>query len=147
MWNSTTLLRDAFMGNLTTFRALQFRAGMSDEQTARALLVSPETVRRWRSDRKPNPTALRLMAILAGYVPWPHWDGWEVHNGALFPPGFNRHGFEPGHLYALPYTFAQRREFRRLAETEREQRKALEAEVEILRRQITAISARSGTAS
>jgi len=99
----STLLAEAFQGNLTTLPELQLYCRYTDRQAARMCCVSAETYRRWRGDRTPNPTAIRLMAILAGYVPWPGWDGWEVHNGSLFPPGYRRHGINPGQILAIPF--------------------------------------------
>jgi hypothetical protein len=99
----TEVLHQGYLGNLTTLRTLQLLCGYSIEEAAQATLVSPETFRRWRSDRKPNPAAVRLLAILAGYVPWHGWDGWEVHNKLLFPPGYSRYGLAPGEILALPY--------------------------------------------
>ena len=104
MRDTTTILQDAFSGNPTTLREVQLVAGLSNEDASRFCLVSPETYRRWCTDRKPNPTALRLMAIRAGYVPWSGWSGWEVHQGTLFPPGYSRHGIGPGDILALPFT-------------------------------------------
>jgi hypothetical protein len=46
---------------------------------------------------------VRLLAILAGYVPWSGWDGWEVHGGCLFPPEWSRGGLTPGELQALGF--------------------------------------------
>jgi len=46
---------------------------------------------------------VRLLAILAGFVPWAGWDGWEVHKGLLFPPGYERNGIAPGEFFALVY--------------------------------------------
>lgn len=99
----STILADAYQGNLTTLRELQLRLQVTEPQAAALCCVSPETYRRWIRDRTPNPTAVRLMAILAGYVPWPGWQDWEVHNGHLFPPGFTRYGLRPGHILAIPY--------------------------------------------
>ena len=106
------LLADGYAGKLTTLRQLQLACGMDDQEAARFCLVSPETYRRWRTDRPPNPTAVRLLAIRAGYLPWPEWRGWEVHGGCLFPPGIGRGGFSPGALLAAPLWFqvAQARE-------------------------------------
>ncbi|BCO30682.1 hypothetical protein TspCOW1_07870 [Thiohalobacter sp. COW1] len=109
----TEYLADGYAGDLTTLGALQILCGFSHEQAAAACLVSPATYRRWRSDRKANPTAVRLMAIHAGYFPWPGWDGWEMHNGFLFPPGYARHGFGPGNLMALPFLYQLLAEYRR----------------------------------
>lgn len=43
------------------------------------------------------------MAILAGHVPWAGWNGWEMHTGYLSPPGYNRHGFSPGNIFAMHF--------------------------------------------
>lgn len=99
----TLLLQDGFAGDLTTLRALQLCCRMTDAQAAEYCMVSPETYRRWGKDRQPSPAAVRLMAIRAGYVPWPGWDNWEVHSGRLFPPGFTRNGVSAGEIQAMPY--------------------------------------------
>ncbi len=103
MRDSDDSLYLGYLGNLTTLNDLQQLCGFSLHEAADACLVSPETFRRWRSDREPNPTAVRLLAILAGYVPWPGWQGWEVHRGLLFPPGYRRGGIGPGDIYAMPF--------------------------------------------
>jgi transcriptional regulator with XRE-family HTH domain len=108
-----------YLGDLTTLRDLQLRCGFSLREAADACLVSPETFRRWRNDRKPNPTAVRLLAILAGYVPWSGWRGWEMHRGLLFPPGYRRGGIGPGDIYAMPF------ERQLLAELKRQHRLSL----------------------
>ncbi len=96
------LLVDAFMGDPTTLRSLHLACGFTWREAAAYCLVSPETYRRWLTDRHPNPTALRLLAIRGGYVPWPTWDGWQVHGPCLFPPGLRRYGYTPGDLLAAP---------------------------------------------
>jgi len=111
---TTELLRSAYLVNLTnpsgTLRSLQLLAGYSDRDAARVLCVSPHTYRRWRRDRSPNPTAVRLLAIHAGYVPWPNWRGWEIHSGLLFPPGFVRGGLTPGQVEGLPWILSLQRQ-------------------------------------
>lgn len=106
---TSELLRAPFTGNLPepsrTLRELQLLAGRSDSGAARLLAISPQTFRRWRSDRPPNPTAIRLLAIHAGHVPWPGWHGWEVHGGLLFPPGSAR-GLAPAQVEAVPWLMA-----------------------------------------
>jgi hypothetical protein len=99
----SSILQEAYQGNLTTLPELQLRCRLTDVSAANLCHVSPETYRRWKRDRLPNPTAVRLMAILAGYVPWPGWDGWEVHNGYLFPPGYVDRGITPGQILATPF--------------------------------------------
>lgn len=107
------LLKDGFMGDLTTLRALQQRCRFTDRQAADFCLVAPDTYRRWGRDRAPSPTAVRLLAVCAGYVPWAGWDGWEVHAGLLFPPGVSRGGLSPGELMALPFKLQLLAEYER----------------------------------
>jgi hypothetical protein len=56
---------------------------------------------------------LRLLAVLAGFVPWDGWDGWEVHRGCFFPPGFSKGGISPGEFQALVFWRQQVSEYRR----------------------------------
>ncbi len=105
MRDSAEILHQGYLGNVTMLRDLQHLAGLTTHDAAAACLVSPGTFRRWRSDRVPNPTAVRLLAILAGYLPWPGWQGWEMHNGYLFPPGYDRHGLSPGEVLEMPFIY------------------------------------------
>ena len=91
-------LSRAYHGDLSVFGQIVYRCRMTPEQVADYCMVSPETVRRWIRTRKPNPTALKLLAIKAGYLPWKSWEDWEMHNGYLFPPGYTRHGILPGQI-------------------------------------------------
>lgn len=107
------LLQDAFLGDLTTLRLLQRRCRFTDRQAADFCLVALDTYRRWGRDRSPSPTAVRLLAIRAGFVPWPGWEGWEVDNGRLFAPGYSRGGLTPGDLNALPFRMQLLAEYER----------------------------------
>jgi hypothetical protein len=102
-WRDDELLAEGFAANPKTLRALQRACRFSHDQAASACRVSLRTYRRWLASGNPDPTALRLLAILAGYVPWSGWDGWEVHNGYLFPPGYRRGGIPPGEFFALVF--------------------------------------------
>lgn len=115
MRHPSDLLQSAFMGDVTTLRQLVLFAGMSHEEAAKLCMVSPATFRRWLSDRKPNPTAVKLLAVLCGYVPWEGWEDWEVHNGYFFPPGYDRNGIAPGDILAIPFQRQLLSEYRRLA--------------------------------
>ncbi len=84
-------------------RPLQQRLGLSNRDAAAAVGVFPNSYRFWLRTGRADPAAVRLLAILAGYVPWPGWDGWEVHRGCLFPPGCARGGIAPGNFYALTF--------------------------------------------
>ncbi len=97
------ILQEAWQGNLTTLPELRLRARLTRAQAADLCGVAPETFRRWCTDRPPNPAAVRLLAVLAGYVPWAGWEGWEVHSGILYPPGYTRNGIGPGQVLAIPF--------------------------------------------
>jgi len=124
---SSDFLEEAFLGNLTTLHALQHRCKMTDKQSASFLGVSPETYRRWRTDRKPSLAAVKLMAIMAGYVPWTGWENWEVHGGQLFPPGYTRHGFTPGDIFSITFLRQSVRAYRLRAEEQ-------EVQIQVLKR-------------
>lgn len=70
-------------------------AGLTLEATAKALHVTPRTVRNWFSGKVGIPyAAYRLMRILGRYeLPDPAWDGWVFHSGQLWSP--EGHGFKP----------------------------------------------------
>lgn len=111
---------------MATLRALQFRSRLSNQQAADLCGVSLRTYRRWLSTRKANAGAVRLLAILAGYVPWDGWQGWEVHQGLLFPPGYSKNGIAPGEFLALPF-------YRQSVSAYRERVQQLEAELSRLK--------------
>ena len=92
MYSLSQMLIQAYDTQNVSIRSLMLLARMDLDQAAEALHVSPESIRRWERTGRPNPTASKLMAIYAGYVPWKKWKGWEVHNGLLFAPGQNRYG-------------------------------------------------------
>ena len=58
-----------------------------------------------------------MLAILAGYLPWDGWQGWEMHRGCLFPPGFSKGGISPGDFHALIFWRQQVSEYRRQNQT------------------------------
>jgi len=98
------LLQEAVLGKLTKLGALQTIIGIDNIEAAKACLVSKETYRRWRSDRKPNKTAVKLLGILAGYFPWPGWEKffYNPHDQRIYSTEL-KHGFCPGDLHALQY--------------------------------------------
>ena len=97
------LLIEGFQGNVTALRTLQLLCRFSTDDAAAFCLVSPETFRRWRTDRAPNPLACKLLSIRAGYLPWPEWRDWRMTNGLLIPPGWAGRGVSSGEVAALPY--------------------------------------------
>ena len=60
-------------GDLTTLRGLQLMCRFSLDEAAQYCGVSPETFRRWRTDREPPVAAVKLLAIRSGACPWPLW--------------------------------------------------------------------------
>ena len=129
---SNELLAAGFAADSSTLWALQRRLRLSNTETASLLGVHPRTYRGWLADGKAAPAAVRLLAILAGFVPWVGWDGWEVERGLLFPPGYAKHGLLPGEFFALVFYRQQVSEQRRLL-VEREARIAeLEAQYRVL---------------
>ena len=126
-WSESELRAEGFAANPTTLGALQVACRFTDADAAAACCVSLRTWRRWRATGKPDPTAVRLLAVLAGFVPWVDWDGWEVHNGYLFPPGYRRGGIPPGEFFALVFYRQQVSEYQRLNAALKAQLDALEA--------------------
>jgi hypothetical protein len=118
---NSDLLHAAYMGDITTLPELQQLLGFTVGQSAQACFVSEETYRRWLADRRPSKSAVRIMAMLAGYLPWPGWDGWVMDGGYLFPPGFTKHGVSPGQIHAHVFQRQLLTEYqRRHAELEKE---------------------------
>jgi transcriptional regulator with XRE-family HTH domain len=78
------------------FKVMCADAGLSIEQTAKALHVTSRTVRNWISGRVAIPyAAYRLVRILGRWeLPDPAWAGWIMHSGQLWSP--EGHGFVPG---------------------------------------------------
>ena len=110
---SSDLLTQAYFGNLRVLPELQRRLRITNDQTAQICGVSPATYYRWKRDLKPSLAAVKLLAILAGYVPWSGWENWEMDNGYLFPPGYSKQGISPGDWFALVFQYQLVSELRR----------------------------------
>ncbi len=110
---ASEILQDAYAGKLPTISPVQLLCRFTVDQAAEYCGVSSHTFRRWRLDRRPSFTAQRLLAVRAGYLPWPGWDNWQMDGGLLFPPGFTGHGYSAGEVLALPYLHALRAELER----------------------------------
>lgn len=106
-------MREGWAANPTVLRELQGRCRLSNAEAAALCGVSLRTYRRWRSEGNPDVSAVRLLAILAGFVPWDGWDGWEVHRGCVFPPGYSKGGLTPGDFYAAVFLRQLVSEYRR----------------------------------
>lgn len=97
------LLFEGWAGNAATLDALVQRARLSDTTLKTLLGIGDSTLYKWRKGA-PIPIAyVRLLAVIAGYLPWHEWKGWEIHNGYLFPPGYTRNGISCGDFWARVY--------------------------------------------
>lgn len=122
--------------------ALLKRLSLSSTDAATAVGVHPRTLRGWIAEGKANPAALKLLAVLAGFVPWSGWAGWECEHGLLFPPGYSKNGIPPGEFFALVFYRQQVSEQRRVI-VEREARIAeLEAQVAALDEHVERLQAK-----
>lgn len=91
----------AFHGKKSILPTVQLYAGLSDEDSAEFCNVSLATYRRWRKGDA-NLTGLRLMAIRAGFFPWPGWDRWFMLSGRLVSLDWQNFSMSPGELTAMP---------------------------------------------
>lgn len=103
--------------------------------------MHPRTVRSWLATGTANPAALKLLAVLAGFVPWVGWAGWEVERGLLFPPGYNRGGIQPGEFFALGFYRQQVGEQRRVIVGREARIAELEAQVAALDERVERLQA------
>jgi len=71
------------------------------------------TVRRWRRLNKYPEYAARLIAVEAGYFPWPAFDGWQVIDDKLYSPGL-RDGFTANEIEKIPWIMGQLKHLERL---------------------------------
>jgi hypothetical protein len=134
---NSDILQAAYLGDMTTLPDLQQLLGFTVGQSAQACFVSEATYRRWLADRRPSKSAVRIMAMLAGYLPWPGWDGWVMDGGYLFPPGFTKHGITPGQIHAHVFTQQLLTEYRRRHDELEKELELLKADYERLQAQKT----------
>jgi hypothetical protein len=92
---------NGFHGDKSTLSAICARCGFDESKAADYVHTSIPNFNKWLRDNSANPTALKLLAIRAGQMPWPEWEGWEIHKGHLFPPGFTRNGLSPGDIHSV----------------------------------------------
>ena len=118
-------LHNAYNGKVTTLGDIQMLLGVDNDEASRLCFTSPHTYRRWRSDRVPNPCAVRLLGVLAGYVPWAGWEKWfyNRYDQKLYHIDL-KYGFSPDELIRYAYL--------------RQTKEALEREVLELRQRLKA---------
>ena len=96
MTDTVSLLQDGFTGKPGMLRTMQAMARMTDSEAATFCLVSPETYRRWKMDRTPKASGVRLLSLRAGFVAWPGWEKFFFcsYDGRLYHEDL-RDGFAP----------------------------------------------------
>jgi len=77
------------------FKVLCADAGLSIDQAAELLHVTPRTIRYWFSGKTWVPyTAYKLLRVMRYFeLPGKEWRGWHFHSGKLWTP--EGHGFAP----------------------------------------------------
>ena len=77
------------------FKILLADAGLSIDDAAKLLHVTPRTIRYWISGKVTVPyAAYKLLRVLRLFeLPCVGWDGWHMHSGRLWSP--EGHGFIP----------------------------------------------------
>lgn len=98
------------------FKVLCADAGLTLEATAKALHVTPRTVRNWFSGKTAVPySAYRLVRIIGRFeLPHPAWTGWVFHSGKLWTP--EGHGFVPADSNCWSMLVRRARLFHQLVE-------------------------------
>ena len=54
----------------------------------------------------PPPAALAFLSVLAGRMPWPGWERFQVVNGELYAPGAGD-GVTPDQVAGLPFILGE----------------------------------------
>lgn len=130
MYDFSQVLERAYAGDLTAFNDIVYRCRLHNaNRLAEYCMISPETARRWLRTGKPNKIALKLLAVNAGYLPWPGWKDWEMDNGYLFPPGFTKYGIKSGDIVAMPFNRQLLGEYKKMIIEKDTRIEALEAEL------------------
>ena len=77
------------------FKRLCGDAGLSIDQAAKMLHVTPRTIRYWFAGKVAVPyAAYKLVRVLRWFeLPGKPWAGWHMHSGKLWTP--EGHGFTP----------------------------------------------------
>lgn len=101
------------------FRVLCAEAGLSVDEAAKLLHVTPRTVRYWISGKVSIPyAAYKLVRVMRWFeLPGKDWAGWHFHSNRLWSP--EGHGFEAKDSSWWSLLVNRSRLFGQLAERER----------------------------
>lgn len=104
-----------FPDRLSALRDLQYRAQLSNAETAHFLGVTVRTLRRWQTPENTPPEWARLLlAMRGGYIPWDGWDDWHMQaDGRLMPPHYFNQALDPWEIMAMPFQLQLLRELKR----------------------------------
>ena len=96
------------------FRDLRRWSGLTRQQAAQALDVTPRTVQNWETGGARIPwLAFRMLRILRGYaLPGKAWEGWTLAGDALISPAGR--SFDAAWLLDVGSVFAQARLWRQM---------------------------------
>lgn len=112
VYSTSPWFRETYLADkMSSLRALQYHCRMSPAEAAAFLGVTPRTYRRWLKGSPPEWARL-LLAIRAGFVPWDGWQGWQMVNAGIVPPGY-RDAVTPGQIMAVPFRLQQLADLKR----------------------------------
>jgi len=94
-------------------RMIAVLAHTQKNKVARICGVDECTVRRWRANNDFPEYAARLIAVEAGYFPWPAFDGWQVIDDRLYSPTL-RDGFTAMDIEKIPWIMAELKHLKEL---------------------------------
>lgn len=102
-------------------------AGLSIDDAAQLLHVTPRTIRYWFSGKTMVPySAYKLLRIQCRFeLPGANWAGWHMHSGRLWSP--EGHGFDPHDSNWWSLLVRQARSFRILYDRENAFHQAIQA--------------------
>ena len=83
--------------------SLHFIAGITRDEAARLCCVDPRTYRRWCQTGTFPAWVKKYFFIMAGKLPFPGWEGWQIAaDGKLYSPDL-RDGFTAREIEKIPW--------------------------------------------
>lgn len=99
------ILDDGWHDNLSSLFELQAIAGLTNEQAAALCGVTLRSYQRWKQTQRAPGYAYRLLAVMAGFLPWRGFENWYFcpHDGRLYRRDL-RDGFHPSELFEFLFS-------------------------------------------